>query len=173
MIKFYQSNKNQELDNSKEPIEATYMKYEASDQEHLNVIAELENEKFKNKKLTGELEIVNNSLQMTNRQLEGVKKFNHKLEQDVEYYKIQVSNLKNINIKFIRTINNLQSYREYVAQLLAKKTRCTQKIQRLIKEIKNMQNIIRNKNNIINQKSRAYEIAKLQATHIIKETYGI
>ena len=37
----------------------------------------------------------------------------------------------------------------------------------------NMQNIIRKKNEIISQKSRAYEIAKLQATHIIKESYGI
>jgi len=84
-----------------------------------------------------------------------------------------VNNLKSINIKFIRTINNLQSYRGFVAQLLAKKSRCTKRIQRLVKELKNMQNIIRKKNEIIHQKTRAYEIAKLQATHIIKESYGI
>ena len=154
-----------------EPIEATFIKYENLDDD--NFIEQLENEKFKNKKLTNELAITVNSLKMAYKNLESVKKFNHKLEQDTKFYKIQVINLKNINAKFIRTINNLQSYRVYVAQLLAKRIRTNQKIRLLVKELKNMQNIIRKKNDIINQKSRAYEIAKLQAAHIIKETYGI
>ncbi len=154
-----------------EPIEATFIKYENSDDD--NFIEQLENEKFKNKKLTNELAVTVNSLKMAYKNLESVKKFNHKLEQDTKFYKIQVINLKNINAKFIRTINNLQSYRVYVAQLLAKRIRTNQKIRLLVKELKNMQNIIRKKNDIINQKSRAYEIAKLQAAHIIKETYGI
>jgi len=154
-----------------EPIEATFIKYENSYDD--NLIEQLENEKFKNKKLSAELETATNSLKIAYKNLDGVKKFNHKLEQDTRFYKIQVINLKNINIKFIRNITNLQSYRVYVAQLLAKRTRTNQKIQRLVKEIKNMQNIIRKKNDVINQKSRAYEIAKLQAAHIIKESYGI
>lgn len=162
MIKFY----HEEPANNKETIQATYIKHDNSNHEYLDLMAQLENETFQNKKLLSELE---NAKQ----QLEGFKKFNHKLEQDVQYHKIQVNNLKNINIKFIRTINNLQSYRGFVAQLLAKKSRCTKRIQRLVKELKNMQNIIRKKNEIIHQKSRAYEIAKLQATHIIKESYGI
>lgn len=169
MIKFYQKDS---ADN-KNTIESTYIKHDNSTHEHLDLVAQLENEKFQNKKLVSELEVANNNFNNAKQQLEGFKKFNHKLEQDVQYYKIQVSNLKSINIKFIRTINNLQSYRGFVAQLLAKKTRCTKRIQRLVKELKNMQNIIRKKNEIINQKSRAYEIAKLQATHIIKESYGI
>ena len=162
MIKFYRADPI-EIDNT---IESTYIKHDNSNQECLDLMAQLENERFQNKKLLSELE-------STKQQLEGFKKFNHKLEQDVQYHKIQVNNLKNINIKFIRTINNLQSYRGFVAQLLAKKSRCTKRIQRLVKELKNMQNIIRKKNEIIHQKTRAYEIAKLQAAHIIKESYGI
>ena len=104
-----------------EPIEATFIKYENLDDD--NFIEQLENEKFKNKKLTNELAITVNSLKMAYKNLESVKKFNHKLEQDTKFYKIQVINLKNINAKFIRTINNLQSYRVYVAQLLAKRIR--------------------------------------------------
>lgn len=162
MIKFYRTDPI-ENDNT---IESTYIKHDNAKQECLDLMAQLENERFQNKKLLSELET-------TKQQIEGFKKFNRKLEQDVQYQKIQVNNLKSINIKFIRTINNLQSYRGFVAHLLAKKSRCTKRIQRLVKELKNMQNIIRKKNEIIHQKTRAYEIAKLQATHIIKESYGI
>lgn len=158
-----------------EPIEAIFTRHDPNFQNSVDqeLLEQLENEKFQNKKLTNELDIVTNSLKMASKTLEGVKKLNHKLEQDSKFYEIQITNLKGINKKFIHTINNLQSYRGYVANLLAKKNRTNQKIQRLVKELKNMQNIIRKKNDVIKQKTRAYEIAKLQANHLIRETYGI
>jgi DNA repair ATPase RecN len=156
-------------------IEATYIKYENSDDNinNLELINQLKHEKTQNKKLLIELNIANNNLAIVNQSLDSVKKFNRKLELDLEYSKIQANNLKNINRKFIRTINNLQSYRTFVADLLAKKTRTNKKIDRLVKELKNMQNILRKKNEIIKQKTIACEVARLQASHLIKETYGI
>lgn len=156
-------------------IDATYIKYEDSDFNinNLELIEQLNHEKTQNKKLLAELDIANNNLAIANQNLDGVKKFNRKLELDLEYSKIQANNLKSINLKFIRTINNLQSYKIYVADLLAKKTRTNNKIGRLVKELKNMQNILRKKNEIIQQKTIACEVARLQASHLIKETYGI
>ncbi len=153
------------------PIEATFIKYDSSYDDQL--VIQLEEEKLKNKKLLQELENNNNNLKIAYQNLDAVKKLNHKLEQDTKFYKIQVINLKNINDKFIRTINNLQSYRVYVADLLAKRIRTNNRINRLVKEVKNLQNIIRQKNVVIRQKTKAYGLAKLQAAHIIKETYGI
>ncbi len=106
-------------------------------------------------------------------QANNVKKLNHKFEQDAEFYKIQVKNLKNINIKFIRTINNLQSYREYVAQLLAKRSHATSRINRLIQTVKNMQKIIKNKNDIIVKRKDNYNMVFQQAARIIKDSYSI
>jgi hypothetical protein len=160
-----------EIEETRPIIESTFIKYEHSNDDDLMV--QLETEKASNYKLCRALEISNYNLKRANEHLHNVKKLNHKFEQDVEFYKIQVNNLKNINIKFIRTINNLQSYREYVAQLLAKRSRTTSRITRLIQTVKNMQNIIKNKNAIIAKRNRNYDMVLQQAARIIKDSYSI
>ena len=165
------SNQHVEIEEVRPIIESTFVKYEHSNDDDLMV--QLETEKASNYKLCRALETSNYNLKRANEHLDNVKKLNHKLEQDAEFYKIQVKNLKNINIKFIRTINNLQAYREYVAQLLARKDRASSRIQRLIATIKSMQNIIKNKNAIIAKKNLNYDMVLQQAARIIKESYGI
>lgn len=165
------SNQHVEIEEVRPIIESTFVKYEHSNDDDLMV--QLETEKASNYKLCRALETSNYNLKRANEHLHNVKKLNHKLEQDAEFYKIQVKNLKNINIKFIRTINNLQAYREYVAQLLARKDRASSRIQRLIATIKSMQNIIKNKNAIIAKKNLNYDMVLQQAARIIKESYGI
>lgn len=156
-------------------IESTFMKYEHSHSHSHDddLIIQLETEKANNYKLSRALETSNYNLKRANQHLHNVKKLNHKLEQEVELQKIQVKNFKNINIQFIRTINNLQSNREYVAQLLAKRSRTSAKIQRLIKTVKTMQNIIKHKNALIAQKNRHYDMVLQQAASIIKESYSV
>ena len=152
-------------------IESTFIKYEHSYDEDL--MLQLETEKSKNDKLFYSLEIANANLGRAKDHLENVKRLNHKLEQDLEMQIIQTKNLKSINMKFIRTINNLQSYKEYVASLLAKKSRTGDRITRLIKTIKHMQNIIKSKNAIIAKTGRNYDVVLQKAARIIKESYSI
>ena len=160
-----------ELEEQRPTVDATFIKYENSNDDDL--VLQLEAEKANNYKLSRALKTSNYNLKRANEHLHNVKRLTHKLEQDAEFYKIQVINLKNINTKFIRTINNLQSYREYVAQLLAKRARTTVRVQRLIKTVKNMQNIIKNKNAIIFKKNLNYDIVLQQAARIIKDSYSI
>jgi hypothetical protein len=148
-----------------------YVDHEANNNEDL--LLQLEEEKSKNDKLTQELAAAKTNLNRSESHLENVKKLNHKLDQELQLTQIQIKNLKNINIKLIRTINNFQSYRNYFANLLAKKQRTTARIQRLIKEIKNMQNIIKAKNNIIARRNHNYDLVMRQATRIIKDSYSV
>jgi uncharacterized protein YigA (DUF484 family) len=153
-------------------IESTsYVTHEINGNEDL--LLQLEAEKAKNDKLTQELAAAKTNLERAESHLDNVKKLNHKLDQELQLSNIQVKNLKNINIKFIRTINNFQSYRTYFANLLAKKQRTTTRIQRLIKEIKNMQNIIKAKNLIIARRNHNYDMVMQQATRIIKDSYSV
>ncbi len=152
-------------------IESTFIKYEQSYDNAL--MLQLEIEKTNNDKLFRALEISNNNLNRANEHLINVKKLNRKLEQDIELNIIHVRNLKSVNLKFIRTINNLQSYKEYVAQLLSKKHRTTSRVERLIKTIKNMQHIIKTKNAIIAKNGRNYDVVLQKAARIIKESYSI
>ena len=151
-------------------IESTYVAHNSNNDE---LLLQLEEQKTKNDVLTKKLEATNTNLARTEAHLENVKKLNHKLEQEIQITKIEVKNLKSTNIKFIQTIRNLQSYRGYVASLMAKKQRTTIKIQRLIQEIKKMQNIIKAKNMIIARRNHNYDMVVQQAARIIKNSYSV
>lgn len=158
---------------SKSPvIESTFIKYEYLDN-NKDLEQQLNLEQVKNQRLINQLEEEKYNITKMQQELINLKGFNKLLEQDLEYHKIQLNNFNNINKNFIRTIRNLQSYREYVASLISKRSRSNAKILVLIKALKKMQNIIKQKNLVIAQKNRNNQMILQKAAHIIKESYSI
>ena len=147
-------------------LEPTFIRSELGYSDDL--LLQLEEEKSKNDKLLQKLEEVSSNLKNFDERLQNANKLNHKLQQDLELQVIYSKNLKNINAKFVRTINNLQSYKGYVSHLLKKRNRANERILRLIKTIKHLQNMIKNKNAILAKFGHNYNLIVRKASHIIK-----
>jgi small-conductance mechanosensitive channel len=109
--------------------------------------------------------------QLLTEKIQKLEKINHNLRQDLKLRDIHFNNLKMINIKLTNTIKNLQSYREYVKQLILKRNRASFRIKRLIMVIKNMQNIIKRKNIIIKKINEDNSKLILQTGSFIKDNY--